>query len=397
MDYLPRIGDAELTRLLSTSPIVMLDGARATGKTTSAVRVAASELRLPRDLAMLQSDPVAVLRNLKKPALVDEWQLAGVDLLWALKEIVDDDPTPGSFILTGSVEPESLGPTYPLAGRAARLVWRPMSVREIAGAGGAQLWIDRLANGDLYTPSNTADPTAIDLLTRSGFPAVRTLGDPRPALHAYADSIAQRSIEERRDAVGVGRLLRVLAELECLVVPEERVWRAADINRATCVSYQAMLQRTHVVQPSNAWLTNRLKRMTAMSKRYFADTALALAVAGISAEQLRLDPTIAGRYFDSFIACQLRPEIDAKRATMHHMRSKGGEHEIDIVIESAGKIFAFEVKAGVRPVPADAKHLQWLQSEISDSLIAAAVIHRGASTWELVPGIWALPASSIWS
>ena len=397
MGYLPRIADAELTRLMRTSPIVMLDGARATGKTTSAARLAQSELRLPRDLTLLRSDPATVLGGLPKPVLVDEWQLAGVEVLWTLKQLVDDDPTPGSFVLTGSVEPESFGPTYPLTGRAARLVWRPMSVREKRGAGAAPLWLERLGSGVLFHPATDADTTGVEALTRSGFPGIRALDDAAPSLLAYADSIAQRSTEERRDPVRVARVLRVLAELEAAVVPDERLWRAADINRETFLRYDAMLQRTHVIQLSPNWQTNRLKRITAVAKRYFADTALALALAGIDVDQLRLDPALAGHYFDSFIACQLRPEIDATRATLHHLRSKGGEHEVDMVIERAGKVTAFEIKAGVQPVAADARHLQWLQRELGDNLTAAAVIHRGSTTWELVPGIWAIPASSIWS
>ena len=107
--YLPRIVDGPLSSLIQAVPVVLVDGARASGKTTSASRLANSTLRLPQDLALLQSDPLQVLTSMKRPVLIDEWQLAGIEVLWTIKQIVDADPTPGSFILTGSVEPESYG------------------------------------------------------------------------------------------------------------------------------------------------------------------------------------------------------------------------------------------------------------------------------------------------
>jgi predicted AAA+ superfamily ATPase len=397
VEYLPRIADAELRRLLATNPVVIIDGARATGKTTSAARVAASELRLPRDLALLESDPLTLLRDRPRPVLIDEWQLAGIDVLWTIKAIVDDDPTPGAFILTGSVEPESFGPTYPLTGRAARLVWRPMNVRELRGAGGDGPVLDRIDDGSLFRPGNDAEPAPLEIMMRSGFPGLRALDDPVPALLAYADSIAQRSVEERRDPVRVERVMRVLAEVEAAVVPDERIWRAADVNRETFLRYDAMLRRTHVTQPALAWETNRLKRITSSTKRYFAEPALAAAVSGTTASALHANPNRAGGYFDSFVACQLRPELDAARATLHHLRTKGGEHEIDLVVERQGHILAFEVKAGVRPTASDARHLAWLRRELGGVVAVAAVIHRGTATWQLEPDIWALPVSALWS
>lgn len=397
MEYLPRTADQALAVAIETSPIVVVEGARATGKTTSSARLAASELRLPRDLALLESDPIGVLRRLPRPVLVDEWQLAGIDVLWSLKEIVDADPRPGSFILTGSVEPETFGPTYPLTGRAGRVMWRPMSRRESLGHGADRPWLDRLLAGELFVPGNDSAPTAIDVLSRSGFPGAVQLSDPAPMSLAYADSIAQRALDERRDPTRVARLMRVLAELEASVTPDERIWRSAEINRETFARYDDLLHRTHVVSTAPPWRTNRLKRLTAQSKRYFADTALALAVAGISQEQLESDPGLAGPFLDSFVACQLRSEIDLLRGSLHHLRDKGGDHEVDLVIDIAGKLVAIEIKAGVNPTARDARHLEWLQRQLGETVTSALVVHRGTATWELIPDVWAVPISTMWS
>lgn len=150
--YLPRHLDASLRSALAASPIVLLDGARATGKTTTATRLAASSVLLPRDLPLLQADPGGYLRSLPAPVLIDEWQLAGTDLLWVLKGLVDDDPSPGRFLLAGSVEPGTYGPTYPLTGRAIAVLMRPMTRAELTGRGGAETWLSRVLRGEALRP-----------------------------------------------------------------------------------------------------------------------------------------------------------------------------------------------------------------------------------------------------
>jgi hypothetical protein len=79
------------------------------------------------------------------------------------------------------------------------------------------------------------------------------------------------------------------------------------------------------------------------------------------------------------------------------VRTKGGEREIDLLIELDGGLVAAEVKAGVEPRPADARHLVWLREQLGDRLLATVVLHRGEATFELVEGVWAVPVTSLWA
>ena len=82
MTYLPRIVDAELTDLLEAADAVLVEGPRATGKTATAARAAASEVLLDVDdnaRRMIGADPSAVLIG-DTPRLIDEWQLEPVHL-----------------------------------------------------------------------------------------------------------------------------------------------------------------------------------------------------------------------------------------------------------------------------------------------------------------------------
>lgn len=394
--YLSRHVDARLVDASGAFPIVVLDGPRAVGKTTTAKRLAASVVELPRDRERLSVDAESFLRDLEPPVLIDEWQLAGTDLLWVLKRIVDDDPSPGRFILAGSVEPETYGPTYPLTGRAARLLMRPMTASELDGRGDAATFVEQLVAGERPVSSaGRSGGLQLERLVRTGFPAARSMSDAALFLDGYAALVSQRAGDEGRDASRLFTTLRALATLEAQAVPDQRIWQAADINKATWKAYEDLLVRTHVTSPLGAFESNRLQRLTSYPKRYLADTALALVLAGVDAAELLSDPALAGRYLESYVMQQLRPQVDAIGGALRHMRTGAGEHEVDAVIGAGRDVYALEVKLGVRPVVADARHLAWLRDRLSDRFVVGFVAHTGADSYELGDRIWAIPISDL--
>lgn len=397
-DYLPRHVDRRLADALTSAPVVILDGPRGAGKTTSAARLARSTVAMPRDLEAVGVDPVGYLSVLEAPVLVDEWQLAGTELLWTIKAIVDADPTPGRFILTGSVEPASHGPTYPLTARAVRLVMRPMTHAELAGDGGASSFLSRVFHGPAPAPTSGRSPD-FDLawLARPGFPGARAVADPALFLDAYAAIVSQRAGDEGRDASRLLRTMRVLATLSAQAVPDQRVWEAADVNKATFRAYDDLLLRVHLSVPSAGVESNRLKRLTTYPKRFLADTALALTLAEVSEHDLRSDGVLAGQFLEAFVMQQLRPHVDIAGGTLLHLRTSAGEHEVDAVVALGNQIVGFEVKHGVRPSAKDARHMTWLRDQLGDRFTAGYVVHTGGDTYPLAERIWALPIQHLTS
>lgn len=394
--YLLRHVDRRLASASAAFPIVVLDGPRAVGKTTTAKRIAESVVELPLDGERLSVDAESFLRDLPRPVVIDEWQLAGTELLWVLKRLVDDDPSPGRFVLTGSVEPATYGPTYPLTGRAGRLVMRPMTAAELDGRGDAPTFLERVVAGERPRARlGEGGRLQLDRLGRTGFPAARSLSDPSLFLDGYAALVAQRAGDEGRDASRLLTTLRVLATLEAQAVPDQRIWDAADINKATWRAYDDLLARTHVTAPSAAFDSNRLKRLTSYPKRYLADVALSLALAGIDAGRLTGDPTLAGRYLESYVMQQVRPQVDAIGGVLTHLRTGAGEHEVDAVVEVGRNVYAIEVKLGVRPSLEDARHLIWLRDQLGDRFVAGFVAHTGADSFELAERIWAIPITDV--
>jgi predicted AAA+ superfamily ATPase len=394
--YLPRHIDEPLAKAMRTAPVVVLDGPRGAGKTTTAARLAASIVMLPRDQEQLLVDPESYLRALTPPILLDEWQLAGTELLWTVKRIVDDDPTPGRLLLTGSVEPAAYGPTHPLTGRAVRLVMRPMTTAELDGNGAARTFLGDVLAGQL-PPLGSGVAEGFDLrqLGRAGFPAARDLPDARLFFDAYASLISQRAGDEGRDGTRLLRAMRVLATLTAQAVPDQRIWEAADVNKATWRHYDDLLTRTHLAAPIPAFESNRLTRLTAYPKRHLADTAMALALSGLTAEDLKTDPSTAGRYLESFVMQQLRPQVDAVGGALMHVRTGAGAREVDAVVEVGPTLVGIEVKLGPRPTQADARPLGWLREQLGDRLAHGFVVHTGRDCYPLGERLMGVPLSLV--
>jgi len=122
VNYKPRAADRLIRELLAELPALLIVGPRATGKTTTASRHAATIIRLdrPAEAAAFSADPDAALRGLDEPLLLDEGQ-AVAEVLGAVKRAVDVDPRPGRYLLTGSVRADLDAPTWPGTGRLVRV------------------------------------------------------------------------------------------------------------------------------------------------------------------------------------------------------------------------------------------------------------------------------------
>jgi hypothetical protein len=408
--YVRRFLDGELRDALQVHPAVLIVGPRASGKTTTARRYAASIVRLdrPAEAAAFVADPDAALSTFDEPVLLDEWQAVGA-LLGAVKRAVDDDSRPGRFILTGSVRADLDAETWPGTGRLVRLDMWGLTEREISGATGGQSPLAILAEGDpaaLAAPPSPPDlPGYIELALRGGFPdAVLRLDSTgrEQWLASYLDQILTRDAAEisRRDPVRLARYFEALALNSAGIVAGSSLVEAAGVDRRTADAYERLLTNLFVLDVVPAWLTNRLSRLVKTSKRYVTDTSLVAAALGIDTRGVLRDGDLLGRILDTFVAAQLRPELamSGLRPRLYHLREKNGRHEIDLLTELGGdRVVALEVKASAAPNRHDAAHLEWLRDRLGERFVAGVVLHTGPSVFALSDRIAAAPVASLWT
>ena len=134
-EYKPRIVDEILKDKLEAKGAVVSEGPKWCGKTTTAMQIARSVLRMDEPSKRetnIQMSEIAPERLLKgdTPRLIDEWQIA--PKLWdATRYEVDTRGEEGQFILTGSAVPvDSKDITHSGTGRFTWLTMRPMSLYE---------------------------------------------------------------------------------------------------------------------------------------------------------------------------------------------------------------------------------------------------------------------------
>jgi uncharacterized protein len=410
--YVPRLVDPVLDELIAQLPALMLVGPRATGKTRTGERRAATVVRLDRkaEAVAFEGDPDAALRDTPEPILLDEWQMVP-DVLGAVRRAVDSGPRPGRFLLTGSVRATLENDIWPATGRLVRLAMYPMSQREIAGRIAGPTFFDRLAEGgDLSAPSDPPDLRGyVEFALRSGFPepALRLTGQAREAwLESYINDLLTHDVEQleesptrRRDPQRMRRYFEAYALNSAGVADHKTIYDSAQVNRLTAAAYEDLLSGLLVAEQVPAWTSNRLKRLVRQPKRYLVDPALIAAALRIDEQGVMRDGNLLGRVLDTFVAAQLRPELAASstRPRLHHLRTEQGRHEVDLVAELAGeRLIGIEVKAGSMATVDDARHLAWLRDETGQRFVAGVILHTGARIYEVGERIVAAPIASIW-
>ena len=382
MTYLPRIADAELADLLRASGAVLIEGARAVGKTATAMQAATSRVLLdvdPNARRLVGIDPSAVLAG-DAPRLIDEWQLEPA--IWNhVRRAVDARTERGQFILTGSAMPADDITRHTGAGRFTRMRMRPLSLCETGRSSGS-MSLSGLLAGEAQRAPAAALPIAelAELVTVGGWPA--NIGNsPASALRlnrGYLEDIRRTDISrvsgKMRDPVRVGRLLRSLARN--VTTPVSLAKLAADIGdngrqmqTDTVAAYLDALERLMVVENQPAWSPHLRSRATLRSTpvRHFVDPSLAVAALRTSPNALLADLNYFGFLFESMVIRDLRVYAQAVDAQVFHYREKDGL-EVDAVVEAAdGRWAAFEIKLGERWVEEGAANLRRLAKRLAET------------------------------
>jgi predicted AAA+ superfamily ATPase len=406
--YRPRLVDGLLADLLTELPALFITGPRATGKTTTAARLARSVVRLDREAEAVafRADPDAALRDLPEPLLLDEWQVVP-GVLGAVKRAVDARPDPGRFIVAGSVRGDLDGEVWLGTGRLTRIPLFGMTVREQLGLESFAPFFDRVLTGDMEPARDTPDLRGyVELLLRSGFPepALRLgVAARRRWLESYVDHLLTRDAEQvegGRDPVRLRRYLEAFALNTAGIVEDRTLFEAAGINRRTAIAYERLFVNLLVVDTVPAWTSNRLKRLVLSPKRYVVDPGLAAGVLGVDVDLVMRNGDLLGRLLDTFVAAQLRAElaVTTSRPRLHHVRQQQGRFEVDLLAELAGgRLVGLEIKADAAPTADSARHLAALRDRYPDTFVAGIVLHTGPRAYRLGDRLLAVPISTLWA
>lgn len=392
---------------LADTRVVMLVGPRQAGKTTL-VRQLADQGRTYLTLddattrAAARSDPTGFVRGLER-ATIDEVQRAP-DLLLAIKSVVDRDPTPGRFLLTGSANLMTLPQIADsLAGRMETLRLLPLAQSELRGR--ASDFLERALGGKAPKASDaTIGEALVEAVLAGGYPeALARRGWTRRQDWAlnYIDAIVQRDV---RDVAAIEnldrmpRLLRALAVHAGQLVNHTAVGGAVGLNHVTTASYTGVFDQLYLIRTLPAWHNNALKRLTKTPKLHFVDTGLLAALRGLTPDTVARDRVPFGAVLESFVVSELTKIADwsGERLSFSHYRDKDGA-EVDVIIEDrAGRIIGVEVKASATVDGKDFTGLRRLADAVGDRFVQGLVLHDHDQVVPFGDRLWAAPLSALW-
>jgi predicted AAA+ superfamily ATPase len=411
--------DGELDDLLAALPALALEGPKGVGKTETASRRATTIHALddPAQRSIAVADPARLL-DAPPPVLIDEWQ--HVPETWDLvRRRVDQGAAPGHFLLAGSASPQGRG-THSGAGRIVSLRMRPMAVAE-RGSQPPTVSLGRLLSGERPAIHGHTDwrlQRYVEEILQTGLPGLRDLRGR--ALRAQLDGYLRRIVD--RDFPDLGhpvrtpdallRWLTAYAAATATTASFETIRDAATGGqgdkpaKTTTQPYRDVLERLWILDPIPAWAPTRshIRRLTLPPKHHLADPGLAARLLGVDARALLSgdptgppiprDGTLLGAMFESLVALSVRVYAQACEAGVFHLRTSGGEHELDLIVQRAdGRVVAFEVKLARTVDAQDLVHLKWLAARLGDDLLDSVVVTTGEDAYRRSDGIAVVPAA----
>lgn len=391
---------------------VLVEGAKAVGKTTLALSVCASSVRLDRDRAARQAadvDPTLVLDG-AEPRLIDEFQLVP-DLWNAIRARLDDTGRKGCFVITGSSTAEDSLNSHSGAGRMARLTLRTLTLHELGRSSGV-FSLQALLDGNA-PPGDAARMSVRDIaehLVRGGWPGHLHLSwdEAMDANQDYLDTLVHVDVPQvtggRRDPERLRRLLRGLARNVSTPASMRAIAKQGEATPSPNTLSEDMktLQRLFVIEEQPAWaprLRSRV-RLASLPKRHLTDPSLAVAALQATPERLlREEIEWTGFLFESLVVHELKAYVQAQRCEVLHYRDNKG-FEVDAIIERRdGRWLAVEIKLGAGAIEAAAQRLlQFLgRLDASTASLCAGlvVVVADSPTYRRPEGVWVTSLASL--
>jgi hypothetical protein len=271
-----------------------------------------------------------------------------------------------------------------------------MTRREQKGLGRCGLWDELLGAPDEdwldLLAAEAEEPEDWATLARRG-------GFPTPAVHmnaahdraiwfdGYVRTYLERDLQDLSSIAGLPDFRRLM-RAACLrlgqLVNQTELGRDVALPQPTVHRYLNLLETSYLLVRLPAYAVNRTKRLIKSPKLYWGDTGVALHLAE-GAEP-------AGAHLENLVLQDLLAWRDARlgRAEVFYWRTAVGE-EVDLVIETGGRLLPIEVKATARPRLSDATHLRTFRREYGEQARAALLLHTGTTLEWLAPDVLAAP------
>ncbi len=324
-----------LRNLVRKYPVVTVSGPRQSGKTTLCRKVfpdkAYVNLEAPDERQFALDDPRGFLNTYQEGVILDEIQRTP-DLLSYLQPMVDEDPTPGRFVLTGSQQfnvREALSQS--LAGRTGILTLLPFDWDEV------RPYLD-LSNVN-------------SLLLHGFYPRLHDMQiHPAQAMGDYFETYVQRDVRQLMQIRHAGmfeKFVRLCAGRIGQLLNLQNLGNETGISHTTAREWISILEASYIIFQLPPWYANISKRLIKTPKIYFWDVGLAAYLLGLEEEkQVHRDP-LRGNLFENMVVAEMFKQTyhTGVRPRLFFYRDSTG-NEVDLVLERGHDLALIEVKSG---------------------------------------------------
>jgi predicted AAA+ superfamily ATPase len=379
----------------------VLTGPRQSGKTTLLNHLFGESsgyvsLEPPDVRASAIADPRGFLEMHPPPVIFDEVQYAP-ELLPYVKERIDQRRSAhGQYSLTGSQNLLLAAQvTETLAGRVAMLRLLPLSQREAAG---------RAAQPLPWEPAGPQPPLATiahremwqDFL-RGGYPEL--VAEPQRDISLWHASYNQtylerdvRSLRQVGDLTSFQSFLRALAARTGQLLNLSDVARDLGVALNTAKAWLSVLEATFQVIVLRPYHANIGKRLVKTPKVYFTDTGTLCHLAGLKDPEHAAAGPMGRAIFETAVLVEILKTLihRGEEPQVYFWRTSAGS-EVDLVVESAGKLIPIEVKLSATPRPAMATGIRTFQEDLGQQAGRGYVVHGGDARLPLAPRVTAIP------
>ncbi len=383
--WIDRQIEALLRQRAETRPVVVLTGARQTGKTSLMRRLFPDHgfvsLDLPSEAEQAELDPGSFLARHPPPVIIDEVQYAP-GLFRHLKTVVDDDRRNGAFLLTGS-QPLRLmrSVSDSLAGRADIVELEPLTFVE--------------------AKASYPDLAVEEFLVRGGFPelyADRKI-DARGFLQSYVATYLERDLRQLLEVSSLRdyeRFLRASALRSARLLNRSDLARDIGVVGSTLKSWLAVLEASHQLVLLEPWYGNPTVSLVKRPKLYLRDAGLAAFLCGVhSVDDLRATP-LAGALWETLVCAEIRRSQTNRHGRWHLHFWQDRSREADFLVYRGGRFHLADAKWTEHPRARDAatlrKVLNVLPAERVESL---SVVCRTPNAYPLTGDVAAVPLDGI--
>jgi len=420
-EYKARLIDNAIAMYIEAAPVILIEGAKAVGKSETCKQFMKYEYNLLDELVKdaVAFDPNIILDS-ARPVLIDEWHK--LPSIWDfLRRKVDEGLSPGSFLLTGS-NPRFNHDLHSGAGRIITLKMWPFSIEE------RQLTPKKISIKELlYNNINISGECSleandyIDDIYKSGFPEIREYPEfmAKKLLEDYTKNIVNHDLEENGVIVRKPNMLLSWLKAYAAVSATTAAYQTiSDIvlnnseevpSKKTSVMYRENLEMLNIIEEVPTWLA--MGKLTVnlgrTPKHFLMEPALIVSLLKIDKEDLlftranksisKFNKTLFGQVFESYIYQSLRVYCDINNYDLSHFRTSKGDKEIDFIVQKGRRILAIEVKAKTTKINEDdVKHLNWFEKEIQDEYeIKKIVVYAGKFAYKTKDNVYVIPAGML--